>query len=334
MRSAHRDGPVPLRRPLRPLGAILRDHKAIAQRDLDAALRRQRRTGMRLGEVATANGWSAPEAVAAALAEQRGLDYADGHTRRPGRSLAHKLPLSDALAHRALPWQDDDGGLIYATPDPDRAQPLLTKGQSGLVVISEPAFQRGLAEAYRDPIAERALTRTPDRFSARSLTIARHTLVLAALACVIGAFLMPQVFLLAVGFIVVLTAGSTTATRLAALIVSRPDRPIAKKPTDTLVLADHLPPPMISLLIPLFREAAVLPRLIAGLEALDYPRDRLEVKLLVETDDVETTEALARIALPRWAQVLTVPPGGPRTKPRALNVALDFCPRRRAPHRP
>lgn len=325
MRSAQRDGPVPLRRPLRPLGAILRDRNAIAERDLDAALTRQRRTGMRLGEVATANGWSAPEAVAAALAEQRGLGYANAHTRRPGRSLAHKLPLSDALAHRALPWQEDETGMVYATPDPDRALPLLAGGRSGLVVISEPAFQRGLAETYRGPIAERALTRTPSHLSARSLTFARHSLVGIVAAGLLGAFLAPQVILILLAFIVVVAAAATTATRLAALIVSRRDRPVEKAPVDMLILADHLPPAMVSLLVPLFREAAVLPRLLAGLDRLDYPRDRLEVKLLVETGDGETTDALARTQLPRWIEVLTIPPGGPRTKPRALNVALDFC---------
>ena len=78
-------------------------------------------------------------------------------------------------------------------------------------------------------------------------------------------------------------------------------------------------------MIPLYREAEVVERLLAGLERLDYPRDRLEVKLLVEPDDPETRSAVERQTLPHWIEALVLPPGGPRTKPRALNVALDFC---------
>jgi cellulose synthase/poly-beta-1,6-N-acetylglucosamine synthase-like glycosyltransferase len=80
--------------------------------------------------------------------------------------------------------------------------------------------------------------------------------------------------------------------------------------------------PVYTVLVPLYREAAVLPRLIAALELLDYPRERLDAKLLVEPDDAETRSALSTQALPPWLTVLTVPQGGPRTKPRACNHGL------------
>lgn len=80
--------------------------------------------------------------------------------------------------------------------------------------------------------------------------------------------------------------------------------------------------PRYSVLVPLYREADVLRSLIAAMTALDYPRDRLEVLLLVEEDDAETRDGLAACPLPPWMQVVVVPPGHPRTKPRACNHGL------------
>lgn len=80
--------------------------------------------------------------------------------------------------------------------------------------------------------------------------------------------------------------------------------------------------PVYTVLVPLYHEATVVPGLLTALEALDYPRDRLDVILLLEADDAETAAALASGPLPPWIQVRVVPPGEPRTKPRACNAGL------------
>ncbi len=80
--------------------------------------------------------------------------------------------------------------------------------------------------------------------------------------------------------------------------------------------------PVYTILVPLFGEANVVPQLVDALTKLDYPADRLDVKLLVEIDDVETTAACRQANLPpRW-DVIVVPAGMPRTKPRACNSGL------------
>ncbi|WP_031549927.1 glycosyltransferase [Parvularcula oceani] len=80
--------------------------------------------------------------------------------------------------------------------------------------------------------------------------------------------------------------------------------------------------PVVTVLCPAYREAASLPGLIGALESLDYPSQRLDVKLLLEADDAET-QALARTLAPRFPlEVVIVPPGMPQTKPRACNHGL------------
>jgi glycosyltransferase involved in cell wall biosynthesis len=84
--------------------------------------------------------------------------------------------------------------------------------------------------------------------------------------------------------------------------------------------------PTYTILVPLYREAAVLPDLVRGLGALDYPRALLDIKLVVEEDDFETVAA-ARAMLGHDVpfEIVEVPPGGPRTKPKAANYALAFA---------
>ena len=88
--------------------------------------------------------------------------------------------------------------------------------------------------------------------------------------------------------------------------------------------AGDLPP--YTVLVPLHREGAMLPHLLARLDALDYPRDRLEVLLLIEATDGETIKALSGLGpagIPSHMYPVIVPKGHPQTKPRALNVGLN-----------
>jgi cellulose synthase/poly-beta-1,6-N-acetylglucosamine synthase-like glycosyltransferase len=49
------------------------------------------------------------------------------------------------------------------------------------------------------------------------------------------------------------------------------------------------------------------------------------VKFVLEADDTETQTALASLALGPSFEIIIAPPVGPRTKPKALNVALPFA---------
>ena len=80
--------------------------------------------------------------------------------------------------------------------------------------------------------------------------------------------------------------------------------------------------PVYTILVPAYHEAEVIARTIAALENLDYPADRLNIRLLLEEDDHQTIAAarLAASALPR--EIVLIQAGRPRTKPKACNVGL------------
>jgi len=83
--------------------------------------------------------------------------------------------------------------------------------------------------------------------------------------------------------------------------------------------------PVYTLLVPAYGEPQVLPDLVASLARIEYPRDRIDVKLLLEADDDATIAAARRIQTDLPVEILLVPPGEPRTKPRALNYGLYFA---------
>lgn len=80
--------------------------------------------------------------------------------------------------------------------------------------------------------------------------------------------------------------------------------------------------PRYSVLVPLYREAHVVPGLVAALGDLDYPPERLEILLVTEEVDLDTQAAIADEKLPMHMRMVVIDDGQPRTKPRAVNHAL------------
>ncbi|MGJ0506688.1 MAG: glycosyltransferase [Methylocystis sp.] len=83
--------------------------------------------------------------------------------------------------------------------------------------------------------------------------------------------------------------------------------------------------PVYTVVVALYREAAVARQLARAIDRLDYPRAKLDVKFVVECDD-EATAAALRAHAPRTPhEIIVAPEGAPRTKPRALNIAMPFA---------
>lgn len=80
--------------------------------------------------------------------------------------------------------------------------------------------------------------------------------------------------------------------------------------------------PLYTVLVPLYKERNVARNILCSLAALDYPRDKLDVKFLLEADDQDTLDALTAADIPWWSEVVVVPLGQPKTKPRACNHGL------------
>lgn len=102
------------------------------------------------------------------------------------------------------------------------------------------------------------------------------------------------------------------------------------KPREMHILPEHLaaPPggkpwPRYMIILPMYREREVLPELVHGLSQLDYPRDCLEIRLLIEEDDDETRSAAEAMRLQPPFVITLIPKSAPRTKPKACNIGIE-----------
>lgn len=88
---------------------------------------------------------------------------------------------------------------------------------------------------------------------------------------------------------------------------------------------DNATLPVYTIVIALYREANVVQHLARAIDRLDYPRAKLDVKFVVEIDDEATAQALRAHAPKAPSEIVVAPRGAPRTKPRALNVAMPLA---------
>ncbi|MCL5777126.1 glycosyltransferase [Limibaculum sp. FT325] len=314
--------PVASRRPGPAIGQILVARGALGDRELAAALALMPERGCRLGELVCAHGWSGAGDVAAALAEQWGLAPVDLAAEPPDPDLlAAAEELGGWLAARRLPWRRLAGRILHVTDDPVRA---LADGKfepADLVVTTAAQFDVAVQRLCAPALAERAARRTAAGESVRSLGLARAATGAGLAAAASAAWLLGGALAgLAAAALLVLNA-LTTLLRLAAMLAGeRRGERLDRAPNVELIRW-----PRIDLLVPLYREGRMVPEILAAIDATDYPRELLGVKFIVEADDRATQDALSGASLPGWASVLVVPGGAPRTKPRALNYALDFC---------
>ncbi len=80
--------------------------------------------------------------------------------------------------------------------------------------------------------------------------------------------------------------------------------------------------PVYTILIPLYKEANIAGKIVRSMERIEYPRDKLDIKLLLEKDDAATIQAVKNCRLPEYYQMIVVPDFQPKTKPRACNFGL------------
>lgn len=100
--------------------------------------------------------------------------------------------------------------------------------------------------------------------------------------------------------------------------------PEIKASADELKTLDDADLPMYTVQCPLYKEAHILPQFLENIAKVDWPKDKLEVLLLLEEDDTQTQEAAKQLDLPSYVKVVVVPNSQPKTKPKACNYGLHF----------
>ncbi|MCC0073248.1 MAG: glycosyltransferase [Rhodobacter sp.] len=322
--SVPADPPPGIARP--QLGAILLRNGAIRADDLVRALELQTRRKAHLGDILRAHGLASDQAVMAALAEQFGTSVIDPAHSRPDPRLIDRLGPRRCLQIGCLPWSRAGACTLVACARPDqfhlhRDEIEAALGPVAMAVIPEPDLHAALLGSRRSALRLMAETCVAAEESCRLWNGQRFSRLAAAAAIAMLAATVAAplaAFLGLFGLVLVFLVAGNLLKIAAAIANSRP-----RAAADSTVRG--LRKPAVSIMVPLYREPDIAPRLVKRLGALTYPRELLDVMLVCEEDDHLTRDALAANRLPHWMRVIPVPDSALRTKPRALNYALNFA---------
>ncbi|MHB1684822.1 MAG: glycosyltransferase family 2 protein [Bacilli bacterium] len=325
----------------RRLGGLLLATERIKSADIVKALELQRSSGSRIGALLTStnsiNHWD----VAKGLARQAGVPlidllndgipsplFLDPSVHEVWNVVAERF----WTRHLAVPLFMNDRILMIAMADPFDAETITALEQRlnrpvKVFVTGYRDIAAGLKMRYgfdHERQSREALLETDPENSAHKqlskgqiVTGALLTGVVAA-GCVLNAPLVTA-FLSAV---IQLFYFSYSAFRFRMMY--RATKTASEKVVTSVALSqvDLHSLPAYTILVPLYKETAVLPVLTKALMGLHYPKDRLDVKLLLESDDIETIQAAKDANLPNYIELVLVPASLPRTKPKACNYGL------------
>lgn len=249
----------------------------------------------------------------------------DPETNPPDPALDHLVPPEFCLEHRVMPWSKlGEATLVAASPDRDRTQLRdMLENMIGPVVftdMTEKALLREISIRHGDYLAERAEQQVAADYSCRDinkLSISRGLMASlffgVSLALI---FFFPNAFFAGITAVAVVNLLACLIFKIAVFLAGY------KKPPNKPVHVPLAEKPVVSLMVPLFKEAAIAHALVQRLSRLSYPKSLLDVVLVLEADDNKTRQMLKALSLPAWMRVVTVPAGQLKTKPRALNYAL------------
>jgi glycosyltransferase XagB len=190
--------------------------------------------------------------------------------------------------------------------------------RSDSFVLTSPQRFASLVHAHRGPeLLDVALGRLPTSLTAREGMTGFQTAVVgttAILAFLLGVADFDVLQALSSAILWLIFLASVTLRSMAA--IARGPEVLRAELTD-----DKLP--NYTVVIALYREASVVEHLVQAIDAFDYPKSKLDIKLVVEQRDAETLARIVELRLPSCYEVVVAPSGKPQTKPRALNIALS-----------
>ncbi len=286
--------------------------------------------------------------------------WSDVRVDRPEPALVHAAGLESCLANGWVPHHVNGPVLTVATS----VRPTAVHGAAALAAVASVApavrdvewigcsdldIDHMLLTACRDDVAwdaaDRLTAEHPDETAATGPARWNYP-VLVAIVVMFGAALalrpvltlsltttaLSVVFLIVIIFKAVAAYAGSRALRhreistLQAMVDDASGRERSRH--SRVSLPEHLAEdqlPTYTILVPAYREEAVIAKLIANVEALDYPPEKLDVLVLLEEDDEATLAAAKAARPPGYVRLFVTPAGTPKTKPRACNAGLRFA---------
>jgi len=318
------------------IGTLLVDKGLITPTQREEALSLARRWNVRVGEVVVAMGWVRPIDLYRTLAAHAGALFVDLLQVPPDSELLDSADAEVYTTRLTMPWRRlATGRLTVATADPSPETDRFARGKWGsdiqIVVTSKFDIIWTVQREFESLQSRDAVYRLAERdpvMSAKRIVTARQLIFVYLLVSAVAAGLIfaPGATLILINSVFgVWYLGNFLFRGLLVWYgeVSPSDVDVGMDEAARTLKDDDLP--VFTVLVPMFREPEVLPILAHALRNLDYPRAKLDIKLVLEADDTPTIEAAKALGLEGIFEIIRVPASQPQTKPKACNYALRFA---------
>lgn len=264
----------------------------------------------------------------------------NGHTLVAIREEAYTMDVVSQLDLRVadrflgMPLRIENGHVVVAMADPtDETYITLVRDTFNLPLIILPASDldiiwlshKLLGEPYVKKAVFDLVQRDPESSALVTFTNSQLIVIFGLIAVVVTLLclnfvdtsitinvLMSTFFLISIGFKLFL-----------ALVGSRFElfQAVTKEEVAQVRNEDL---PVYTIQLPVYKEDKLIRKLIWNLQNLDYPSEKLDIKLLIEEDDDKTLNAVRALDFPANFEVIVVPFHMPKTKPKACNYGLHF----------
>ncbi len=313
------------------LGELLIRKGAITPETLAEALHEQAVRRVPLGQILIEQGACKPIWMYQALAEQQGKPFINMLLHSPDPACSHADDHADYVRLQCVPWRVVNGYQVLAVTSETAELLTWARQKFGYRYVTVWTCPRDVREVLQQRFQLEDTQHATDRLKqqqpeATAATLRWHSMgwrylltmgVFSVLACGMGAWGMHAAYVL-VCVVIVATIGFKGWASVAGIRLMHQQKPIPL-PLHAAQL------PTYSVLIALYDEASVVPQLLQALRGLDYPRDRLQVLLVLEQEDDATYRAIAGMQPEAWIEIIRIADSSPRTKPKALNIALRYA---------
>lgn len=280
-----------------------------------------------------------PRDYAAALAEIEGMAYVSELVGTEhlyyDETFVHKFDPPQMIRYLFFPLSEEGKVVTVLAVNPE--EPAIASAIEAVVPGAEVIVQVGterdvtklLHETFHEEFLHKAVNHLreerPDISASRVFTKAQligFGLILAVFVAslVFDFWGTARLFITLISVLYIAAIGYKFALTLFSLFNGE-----RRVPREEIASLKDSELPIYSILVPVYKEPQVVPRLLKALSRVDYPHEKLDVLLLMEEDDEETITQARAARPPSFFRFIFIPDSLPRTKPKACNYGLNFC---------
>lgn len=319
------------------IGQILLAKNLISEKQLTHILALQEHSNSRLGDIIIAEGILSYLQLYTALAEHYGLEFIDLLQSPPDKIWLSSYDIANYIRFRAIPIKIEYGKIIIAISEySDETKKWINSrfGTNTKLVLTSPLdIRKTIERVFGDFLEEESklqLWQQNPEMSARVTTSPATQKFIYILLLTTLAMLIIFPTQTSVVFITFCCISYFLSMLIKMLIFIEGSKQNISPNWDSIIAKlDDSSLPIYTILMPMYKEAASLPKLLSAIKNMDYPAEKLDIKLILESDDLETINAAIALKPSHNFEIIRVPTnisvGTLRTKPKACNYALRFA---------